>query len=51
MIFNANDPYISVHKVSVDRSHTKAAGTGTIDGELRTANSDEHNCCRHSSTA
>ena len=51
LILNPNDPYIPVHKVSVDLSHIAAAETGTIDGGLRTADSDEHNFCNHSSTA
>ena len=36
--------------VSMDLSHTAAAETG-IDGGLRTADSDEHNYCSHSSKA
>ena len=48
LIFNSNDPYISVH--TKRGSVTAAADTG-IGGGLRTADSDEHNYCRHSSTA
>ena len=49
LIFNPNDPYISVHCERGSVTHS-SRDTG-VDGGLRTADSDEHNYCSHSSTA
>ena len=44
LIFNPNDPYISVHSERGSVTHSSSRDTG-IDGELRTADSDGHNYC------
>ena len=44
LIFNPNDPYISVHSERGSVTHSSSRDTG-IDGELRTADSDEHIYC------
>ena len=46
LIFNPNGPYLSVHS---GRGCVAAAETDIDDG-LRTAGSNEHNCCSHIST-
>ena len=50
LIFNPNGLYISVHSARGSVTHSSSRDTG-IDGALRTAGSDEHNYCNHSSTA
>ena len=47
LIFNPNDPYISVHNKR--GSHTQQQQTAIRCG-LQTSDSDEHNYCRHRST-
>ena len=49
-IFNANDDYISGHSERGSAKQQQQTAIG-IDGVLRTADSDEHNYCSHSSTA
>ena len=49
LIFNSNDPYISSH--SMRGCVTHSSSRPGIRCGLRTADSDEHNYCSHSSTA
>ena len=48
LIFNSNDLYISVH---TERGSVTHSSSRDRYGGLRTADSDEHNYCSHSSTA
>ena len=52
LIFNPNDPFISVDSKRGSVTHSSSRDTcSDIDGGLRTADSDEHNYCSHSSAA
>ena len=50
LIFNPNDPYISVHSKRGSVTHSSSRDAG-IDGGSRTAGSHGHDHCSHSSTA
>ena len=52
LIFNPNDPFISVDSKRGSVTHSSSRDTcSDIDGGLRTADSDEHNYCSHRTTA